>query len=291
MSNIAMKLTKSGLYVPTSGNRLCSVNFRENEPARDNLSYPYRRLVTGTPSDIKRATETRRGIVDKLDRLEHYVRIEEGNHPPIYVVDNHHLAFYSWHEALALGDINSEVILIHLDLHADATANLSPPSGRTLTELADYTKKELSIATFIIPAIQLGLVNQFWFAQANPNALKPISSETNAILKAYADPQEIDRYTTISPDEEIEKTIAELLNSRSHPKKIILDIDIDGWVKHEYKEKLPTAADFAEAANFLASIARHVGLVTIATSPGFADQDIAVIAARRITEQIVAANR
>ena len=69
---------------------------------------------------------------------------------------------------------------------------------------------------------------------------------------------------------------------------MILDIDLDAFVKDSYDaDKLPTSDDFAYAAKFLANIARGAGVVTIATSPCFADQDAAILAAKRIVQEII----
>jgi hypothetical protein len=226
--------------------------------------------------------------------LESCVRIEELGSLPIYVIDNHQMAFFAWHEALAMGYIQRGSSLIHIDAHDD---NLRPKEWHSSNELektADYVKNILNVEDFIMPAVENGLINEFWNFQLSPpmhlmhnrTGVLEYTTETTKLLRenplmdktGYCTGERCRLAYFMDPK----------MGSKTYPKKMVLDIDLDAFVKESYDEgKLPTPDDFSEAAKFLAEIAKGAGVVTIATSPCFADQDAAIIAAKRIVQEII----
>ena len=138
---IQAKLLRSGHYRAAPGGRILSRHFPSVEP------HPTKPLIhvtpfrAGTAADIKEGSHpVYRSEIERADGsrplhsgLEYCVRIEEPGCPPIYIVDNHHLSYFAWHEALALGYIRLGAILIHIDKHADMS---SPPEWSTTNRLA-----------------------------------------------------------------------------------------------------------------------------------------------------------
>ena len=85
-------------------------------------------------------------------------------------------------------------------------------------------------------------------------------------------------------------TIGDLIERRMiDPKYSLLDIDLDAFILSKYKPgRIPSEDSFNECCSFIADIARHFGVITIATSPGFADQETAVMLARKMVREIMA---
>lgn len=80
---------------------------------------------------------------------------------PIYVFDNHNHVFYAWVEAMKMDWFHKGAKLVHMDEHFDASE--APHSVVHLENLEDvwrYTNRVLQIATYIRPALQLGIFKQ-----------------------------------------------------------------------------------------------------------------------------------
>lgn len=80
---------------------------------------------------------------------------------PIYIFDNHNHVFYAWSEALKMGWFRSGATLVHMDEHFDAS---EPPNiAVDLDDVRDvwrYTNEVLQIATYIKPALHLGIFKE-----------------------------------------------------------------------------------------------------------------------------------
>jgi len=89
---------------------------------------------------------------------------------PIYIVEEHHEAFYAWNYGIQNGELPpKDNILLHIDEHSDMGASTFNSSLHTLTDLKsmlDFTYNELHIANFILPTIYRGMINEiFWVKQ------------------------------------------------------------------------------------------------------------------------------
>ncbi|GCC53237.1 hypothetical protein SanaruYs_34800 [Chryseotalea sanaruensis] len=90
---------------------------------------------------------------------------------PIYIVEEHHEAFYVWHYAIKHKLINrTDNTLIHIDEHSDmASPNLDTAIRTVNTDLkriSDFVYRELNIASFIIPSIYQKIFNKvYWIRQ------------------------------------------------------------------------------------------------------------------------------
>ena len=78
---------------------------------------------------------------------------------PIYIFDNHNHVFYAWAEALKNGWIEKGGVLLHMDAHFDEGLPPFPiPTGmEELKQVWVYTNEVLQIATYIKPALDLGI--------------------------------------------------------------------------------------------------------------------------------------
>jgi hypothetical protein len=91
---------------------------------------------------------------------------------PLFIVEEHHEAFLVWNYSVMKKIIQvSNNVLLHIDEHSDMAVtgfNKSIKSIDTLEVLQDFTYTELTIATFIIPAIYQGIFNHvYWLYQSN----------------------------------------------------------------------------------------------------------------------------
>lgn len=81
---------------------------------------------------------------------------------PIYIFDNHNHVFYAWCEALKMGWFQRGATLVHMDEHFDAAFPLDPGSVDVddLEDVWRYTNEVLQIATYIKPALKLGIFSE-----------------------------------------------------------------------------------------------------------------------------------
>lgn len=87
---------------------------------------------------------------------------------PLIIMEEHHEAFFIWHYGYFNGLINPVGnTLLHVDAHKDMVCQ---SLNSSIDELADdlsqiyyYGYQELGIASFIIPAIYRGIINNFTF--------------------------------------------------------------------------------------------------------------------------------
>lgn len=174
--------------------------------------------------------------------LRHFVRME---HPttgkPIVIVDNHNHVFYFWHQALAKGLIEKGGTLVHIDQHKD----MRKPDGGPIEDLMEDP------------------MGDSW--------LKKIFEYSNSVLNVgnYIIPAMEDGLVgkVISITSE-----ADLAQTPRRPNKgsVIVNVDLDFWAPEmDYIDpqlkKLRTK-EWMEVAD----------LITIATSPFFIDQPLAL---------------
>jgi len=174
--------------------------------------------------------------------LEHFIQTT-WNNIPVYIFDNHNHAFYFWHEAQENGIIQNWATLIHIDEHSD----LREPAV-WLDEFIKNTKLE---------ACSLQLESIFRY--------------TNEVL-------EVGNY--IRPAEQswlIWKTHCiltewQLLEYKNIPTNdnLILNLDLD------FFEPRLDDISFELKKEAILHFARQAKLITIATSPFFIDQNLAI---------------
>ncbi len=304
--SIQARLIRSGHYRMGSNGKLRSVHFSDKTPHHRDPTIFCTPLIAGSLADIvagqhpcisfKRGFERLPGPKVNIHQtgLENCVRIEVPGRPPIYVMDNHQMAYFAWHEAYTMGYIQRESMLIHIDRHLDGFEPNSWSNAEGLDTVADYTRNILWCGNFILPVIAKGLFDQLWTFLAEPESPSLInhgllSFTTQEVRNLY-------RLGLLFAEENPSLVVPavrsaylpDLVEQQSNPKKLAIDIDLDGFVKKAYYGLLPTEEDFALAVRFLAEICQKAGVVTIATSPGYADQDVAIPLARQLAQAIIA---
>ncbi|MFZ7101725.1 MAG: UPF0489 family protein [Peptococcaceae bacterium] len=97
---------------------------------------------------------------------------------PLFILEEHHEAFFIWNYGYFQGMINPfGNTLLHVDSHEDlVTACLAASVDELAEELAgiyEYGYRELGIASFIMPAIYRGIINNYTFLSRYDNHTGP----------------------------------------------------------------------------------------------------------------------
>ncbi len=159
----------------------------------------------------------------------------------IYLFDNHNHAFYFWYLARKEGIIWDNNTLIHIDEHADTRDNnkhIFKPDSNDLDKVFDFTNNVLNVGDYIVPAQKEGII---W-------SIIQIRNETNLL-----------DYLSFFMGE---KSKAD--------REIILNLDLDffqpdlDFIDYELKKKVVLDA------------AKKSSIITIATSPFFINQELAI---------------
>lgn len=163
---------------------------------------------------------------------------------PLYIVEEHHEAFFIWNYAYYQGWIHPfGNTLLHVDSHDDMVIaqlnNSIDELEDNLQEIYMYGYREFGIATFIIPAIYRGLINNYTFLSRHDSYNGPKSNryvasyksegtffktgEANPLLRLQlqSDESQWGNYQFYSYQE------MGLGSRLSTPQPIILDIDLD----------------------------------------------------------------
>lgn len=158
----------------------------------------------------------------------------------IVLFDNHNHAFYFWYEARSKGIIWDNNILIHIDEHSDMKNNnkyLQKPNSFDLQKVFKFTNYSLNVWDYIASSVKEGII---W---------KVIQVRSEESLKNI--------FPFINWEEE-------------QSKNIILNLDLDffepklDYINYDLKKKV------------ILDIARKAKVITIATSPFFINQELAL---------------
>jgi hypothetical protein len=192
--------------------------------------------------------------------LAEFVRIMWGK-KPVYVFDNHNHAFAFWHLEMIRGTIRPGATIIHVDRHKDSRKPgtfLEADDARDPEMVFAYTNNILNVGNFIPAAVKTGLAG------------KVINIDSEAAL----DTLEFAKFTV--PGTKPQDAVARAKNETD----LILDIDLDFFAPEmDYipkEKKLQLIKNFASRAKML----------TIATSPFFIAQDLALKCLREIAAMI-----
>ncbi|MBU1026913.1 MAG: UPF0489 family protein [Candidatus Margulisbacteria bacterium] len=300
-------LVRNGHYQHGADGKLYSIYFSRKTPTTDNSGTFNTPLIAGSIADIKAGqhpcislksssnlTRPKSSVNAHYTGLKNCVRIEAPGRPPIYVMDNHQMAYFAWHEAYTMGYIQRGSMLIHIDRHSDEFEPNRWSNAENLHAVADYTRNILWCGNFILPAIAKGLFDRLWTFLAG---LEGPYYMTNHGLLSFTTQEARDLYhlgllfaeqnPSLDIPAERSAFLPHLIRQQSNPKKLTIDIDLDGFVKKTHTGLLPTEEDFAQIVRFLAEICQKAGVVTIATSPGYADQNVAIPLARQLVHAII----
>ncbi|MGE5656370.1 MAG: UPF0489 family protein [Actinomycetota bacterium] len=164
---------------------------------------------------------------------------------PVFLMEEHHEAFLIWHYAISQNIIpKSGNTLLHIDEHADMAAPRFNRSLNTLNgnlqDIYNFTYSELSIASFIVPAIYQQLFNQvFWIWQKQKGYLSEYicvsacDREGQILLKNQT--QNISQLI-FNPNYKLAKYSCQTLQDEfSENQAVVLDIDLDYFsCNHQY---------------------------------------------------------
>lgn len=290
-------LIESGYYTADGAGVVRSVYLPQRAPnlgGRDEFITPFR---AGTTSDIRQGRQT---SFKQFTGLEESIRIEKNGYPPIYVVDNHHLAFFAWEESRAMQYLAGGALLFHIDAHSDDIIPESRPGFDDLRGAAEYLTHHLDIGNFIWPAVQRKTVQQFWnfglsFYKGSDiyfYRFPPIGFFMNGSERwqTCGGRNYYQTFLYYPPDGFCRRDILELTENECRRNKCILDIDLDAFLPEVTSSNCREGLDEDEISTisyYVAALAQNMSIITIATSPAFTCQTDAVRAAQRIVEEIL----
>jgi hypothetical protein len=215
--------------------------------------------------------------------LKEFICIPESStHPRFYFVDEHHHVAYCWAEARVSGLIQDSATLAHIDDHGDEIDTNTTNQSILVADLASvarYVNESLSEGEFIVQARQFGLVGKaYWIDdQLSKDADDPTWRESD--------------YPKIGIDNETVRTLVEDTN-------LIVDIDLDYFARHLYEwqqARLLKSRGWEESIDSLLEhdiliireLISKAKVVTVATSPGYLDPELAMFLIQKIFSPIL----
>lgn len=184
----------------------------------------------------------------------------------IYLFDNHNHAYYFWYLARKEGIIWDNNILIHIDEHADTRDNnkhLLKPNSDNLEKVFEFTNKVLNVGDYIIPAQEEGIIWDIFQIRNETNLLDYLTLSQPSPLNEKE--QEQKNIASFSPKGEKIQELGQKYNPQ-----IILNLDLDffqpdlDYIDYELKKKV------------ILDAATKASVITVATSPFFINQELAV---------------
>lgn len=183
---------------------------------------------------------------------------------PIVVVEEHHEAFLVWHLARLAGMIEPRGNhLLHVDFHSDLAPPVLCGSIHDLEPspdaIAGFTYRELTIGTFIVPAVYQRLVNRvYWLAPAARGAspagqmyVRTYKGEGRLFLLAQGSPKTVTALLGDSVAFDVVQASADDTLEPGGP--VILDVDLDYFSLDAYPSReFRVAVTADEYARFVA---------------------------------------
>jgi hypothetical protein len=210
---------------------------------RENRKLYVAPLISGRAEDVEIGGEIvfedcdDSGKLKSCKGLANFITFPGPKNQPVYIFDNHNHAFYFWHLERNRGHINDGALLIHVDQHKDSR------------------KPEI----FLSPEESRDNERVFKYTNSilNVGNFIPPARHTGLIHKVL----------NIDSGESVENFDYKLLEAQN----LILDIDMDFFAPEldfiDYKSKV----------NLCRRCVENAAVVTIATSPFFIDQELAVM--------------
>ena len=160
---------------------------------------------------------------------------------PIYVLEEHHQAFEVWFNSFEAESCFNGRMLIHIDEHADFGVpflRMPIPEHNEIDKLHDFVYKNLTIGTFILPAIANGYFQ--YLEWLKPSDLSVENSSLYFINKLTEYPfvtkaKEFSPESTVLEYRKVEWSTVPNINNN-----YIIDICLDAFACH----KLPICNDF-----------------------------------------------
>lgn len=172
--------------------------------------------------------------------LETFVS-SDWNRVPIHVFDNHNLALAFWLEAFASGGLPKGFRLVHIDMHSDLWPNvheLDLSRAGDVGYVEEFVNHKTEVGNYIEPALRSGLVGEM---------------------------------VKIEGENELENALA-FLASPEYDLNLptVLNLDLDFFAPDlDY-------VSFKLKKRAILAFAKDARLITVATSPCFIDQTLAL---------------
>lgn len=185
--------------------------------------------------------------------LENFYEIKLNNYPPIYLVDNHNHVYFFWHKAKFDWIVSNNSTLYHIDEHTDLRdpwIYLEQEELKDLKRIFEYTNY-VDVWNYIIPAIHDWLVKEMHQIRSESEL-----DEVNSKLQET------------SPTSQKFSFPPQLMGIKGE--SIILNLDLDF-----FQPKLDYI-DYNLKKEVIQKLIKKASLITIATSPFFIDQDLAL---------------
>ncbi|MCB0322491.1 MAG: UPF0489 family protein [Bdellovibrionales bacterium] len=156
---------------------------------------------------------------------------------PVIVVEEHHEAFRAWDWARRQGILTTPLALIHVDTHSDLAIPRLHTSLRQYHEgtlaVADFVYRELSVESFIVPAVYLGFFSAVCWIY--PEGLAEATSQSRVVATKGREAVELfsgENSVATRRIGNLDHMPFELLsedttNARYRPEQFALDIDLD----------------------------------------------------------------
>ena len=184
----------------------------------------------------------------------------EGISKKIFLFDNHNHAYFFWYLARERWYISDNNTLIHVDEHADTRdpwEYLMKPDSQDLQKVFHATNYIYNVGNYIIPAQKEGIIDDI------------IQVRSEYELKEYMSNYALPHPPTPSPAGEGEQKISNDLR-QNWESGTILNLDLDFFQPDlddiDYDMKKQVVLDAATKAD----------VITVATSPFFIDQELAL---------------
>ncbi|MCK9224441.1 MAG: UPF0489 family protein [Candidatus Muirbacterium halophilum] len=163
----------------------------------------------------------------------------------LFIIEEHNEAFYVWMYCIKQGLMNrSDNVLLHVDHHSDfgvpaLCESVNDTFSKSLLEIQNFTYKNLLIADFIVPAMYLGVFNEYYW-------LRRVYHGKNEIGDYYIKSHKREgKIFTNAPDDSVWKGVLpddgrvvykhgrlNVEESFNFGKSVFLDIDIDYFCSH-----------------------------------------------------------
>jgi hypothetical protein len=223
-----------------------------------------RPLTNGPIARLKRSAD-RTSFANQ--GLKEHLRLNRHG-KPVYIFDHHCFALYGWVELARTGRITPPLTLLRFDGHSDGLPGPALSPDIPLNDLSRLLHTPpLANASFLEPAVRLGLFNRIIWVQPEQfeSDLPPRMKNLSLLAKR-------------NPGCQVTAVGADRLGSVALPRgPFLLDVDLD------FFQGVRTTAAFLER---IGQFGRKAAAVTLATSPEFINDQLALSLARRIIDRL-----
>jgi len=199
--------------------------------------------------------------------LKNLIQIKWSN---TYIIDNHNHALYYRYKSYLENNFNKWLTLIHIDQHSDmaeANSEIDINKEEDLNYIAQYTNKVCNVWNFIIPAIHSWLIKEIIQIRTEESLL---NFDLEKLLNTLTTPNKKSNQSL--------RTKWSNLNQKTiyQPSAFILDIDLD------FRDPKMWIQQTHQTIKKVQELIQSASITTIATSPYFIDQNLAISLAKQI---------